>query len=123
MAAKKNTGGDSKQGLIISVVEFVILAIALGVTTYLGYSGQSDFQAQADEAAKAKKAVEDNPDWYNFQAAASGDYMGYPATAGEDANALEQLSQKFPRANPPQDQDKGGEVRKLLETLDGGLGF
>jgi hypothetical protein len=121
--AKKTSSGESKQGLIISLVIFVILTIALGVTTYLGYSGQTDLQAKADDAGKAEKAAKDNRDWYQFQAAAYRDYMGYPATTGEDANALEKLSQRFPRANPPADQDKAGEVRKLMEALDGTLGF
>lgn len=57
MAAKP--AGESKQGLIISLVCFVLLAVILGVTTWLGYDGQntlreSEKKAQADKASMTK---------------------------------------------------------------------
>src|SRR5438309_3051647 len=99
MAAKKG-GGDSKNGLIIALVIFVILTIGLGVATYYGFSGQADLQAQAKDAADKEKTARDNRDWYKYQAAVYRDYMGYPATVGEDKDALAGLSPRFPRANP-----------------------
>ncbi|MFO0807810.1 MAG: hypothetical protein U0746_04235 [Gemmataceae bacterium] len=54
--AKKSGGGgggggeSGNTGLVVSLVIAVLLAIGLGVTTYLGYSGQAEFQKQAADA-------------------------------------------------------------------------
>jgi hypothetical protein len=48
--------GESKQAYIIALVFFVLLTIILGVTTWLGYSGQKQLEAdkkKADENATA----------------------------------------------------------------------
>ena len=50
MAAKR--GGESKQGLIITLVCFVVLSLALGLTTYLGFSWKGDAEDKAADAAK-----------------------------------------------------------------------
>ena len=60
--ASKSSGGgssstESNTGLVVSLVIFIILAIGLGVTTYLGYAGQEDYRKQAaDEKKKADDA-------------------------------------------------------------------
>jgi hypothetical protein len=43
----KGGAGDSKQGLIITLVFFVLLAIGLGVGTYYGFAGQKDLEDKA----------------------------------------------------------------------------
>ncbi len=49
-------GGDSgNTGLVVSLVIASLLVIGLGVTTYLGYSGQADLRT-AEATAKADKA-------------------------------------------------------------------
>lgn len=49
-------GGDSgNTGLVVSLVIASLLVIGLGVTTYLGYSGQADLRS-AEASAKADKA-------------------------------------------------------------------
>jgi hypothetical protein len=54
MATRRSSGssssGESNTGLVVSLVLFVLLTIGLGVTTYLGYSGQADLQAKAKQA-------------------------------------------------------------------------
>jgi predicted nucleic acid-binding Zn-ribbon protein len=60
-AIKSSGGGssssESNTGLVVSLVIFIILAIGLGVTTYLGYAGQEDYRKQAaDEKKKADDA-------------------------------------------------------------------
>src|SRR6476619_6474911 len=60
--ASKSSGGgssssESNTGLVVSLVIFIILAIGLGVTTYLGYAGQEDYRKQAaDDKKKADDA-------------------------------------------------------------------
>jgi hypothetical protein len=66
MAAKQ--AGDSKQGLIIALVCFVLLSIILGVTTYMGYDGQTAKDTAAKEAATKMKAAETDRNWWKFRA-------------------------------------------------------
>jgi hypothetical protein len=112
MPAKK--GGDSKQGLIIALVCFVILALVFGVTTYLGYSGQADSEKNASEAQKKESAAKNDRDWYKFQAVQYRSYLGYPPENQGDATALENLRPKFSSMTG----EGKDEVAKLVEGLD-----
>src|ERR1700730_9133879 len=47
-----NKGAESKQGLIITLVCFVLLSIILGVTTYYGYAQQDALRKAAADATK-----------------------------------------------------------------------
>jgi hypothetical protein len=48
---------ESKTGLVVALVFFVLLSIVLGVTTYLGFDGQKELEQKASTAAQdAKKA-------------------------------------------------------------------
>jgi hypothetical protein len=59
MAARRSTaGGDSKQGLVIALVLFVLLSILLATAAYFGYAGQSDLEQQRDKIAKDKATVD-----------------------------------------------------------------
>ncbi|HEV8059580.1 MAG TPA: hypothetical protein VGP68_06895 [Gemmataceae bacterium] len=60
--------GDSKQGLIIALVCFVLLSIILGVTTYMGYDGQTAKDTAAKEAATKKSAADKERDYWKFRA-------------------------------------------------------
>jgi predicted nucleic acid-binding Zn-ribbon protein len=116
MPAKK--GGDSKQGLIIALVCFVILTIVFGVTTYLGYSGQTDSEAKASDAQKKEATAKNDRDWYKFQAVQYRSYLGYPPENQADATALENLRPKFSSMTG----EGKDEVAKLVDTLDKDLG-
>jgi hypothetical protein len=83
MAAKK--GGDSKQGLIITLVCFVVLSLALGLTTYLGFSGKADAEDKAADAAKKEKEANGVKDWYKTQCATMRTSLGFPPAAGDAA--------------------------------------
>jgi hypothetical protein len=118
MAARRSGGGaagDSKQGLIITLVVFILLTILLGVTTYLGFSGK----AQAEEAEKKKeadrKSYEDGSDWYKFQALLYRSYLGQPLTEKE-TGSLVLLRDKFDQnALKPRDKDEQEPVNKLVK--------
>lgn len=64
-------GGDSgNTGLVVSLVIASLLVIALGVTTYLGYSGQAELRSAADTAKAEKATVQKNLDEKNTVLAA-----------------------------------------------------
>src|ERR1700732_3503286 len=61
-----NKGAESKQGLVISLVIFVLLSVILGVTTYFGFA---DKDALTKAAAKGKEdadSAKKDKDWYKF---------------------------------------------------------
>ena len=66
MAANK--GGDSKQGLIISLVIAILLLIIVGVVAYYGYDGQAVLAKKADDAVKAEAAAKKNRDGWKYRA-------------------------------------------------------
>lgn len=58
--AKKSSGSSSGEssntGLIVTLIFFILATIALGVTTYMGYSGQAEAQKEAKAAADKETA-------------------------------------------------------------------
>jgi predicted nucleic acid-binding Zn-ribbon protein len=117
MAAKR--GSESKQGLIIALVCFVVLTIALGVTTYFGFAGQADLEKKAAEASTAEKSAKDNRDWYKYQAVLLRDYCGYPPTNQEDAGALANLGSKASSLSGAGKE----EFNKIVEELKARMGW
>ncbi len=82
--------GDSKQGLIIALVCFVLLSIILGVTTYMGYDGQTAKDTAAKEAATKKSAADKERDYWKLRALQiQALAMGLPLK--EEAQDLTQL--------------------------------
>jgi hypothetical protein len=71
-----NKGGDSKQGLIITLVCFILLSIILGVTTYYGYAEQEALRAAANKEKGAAADMQKNRDWYKFVALQMKAYTG-----------------------------------------------
>jgi len=77
-------GGESKQGLVVTLVFFVIFTIGLGVATYFGFAGQDELVKKEAEAKKELASMKDNREFYRAQALTYRTYMGYPpAEAGE----------------------------------------
>ena len=56
MAKRKEESGPGT-GMILVLVFFVLATLILGVTTYLGYSGQEEYQNQAKAAQEKEKAA------------------------------------------------------------------
>ena len=55
MAAKKS--GESKQGLVVVLVFFILATIGLGVATYYGFAEQEGLNAKVKEEAKKTKTI------------------------------------------------------------------
>jgi hypothetical protein len=120
MAAKSGGGGDSKQGLIITLVLFVLLSVILGVTTYLGFSGQTALEAKTKEAEKLKSDYDQDGDWYKFQAYTFRTYLGQPLSAKEK-DSYDVLRGKFDQSATgmnTRDPEKETVTKLIKETLD-----
>src|SRR5438876_7654319 len=64
VSSSRPGSGESKTGMVVSIVLFIFLTIGLGVTTYLGYSGKSEAegkisQAESKASTETKKAQEE----------------------------------------------------------------
>jgi hypothetical protein len=94
MAAKQS--GDSKQGLIIALVCFVLLSIILGVTTYMGYDGQAAEKAKAKDADTKAQANKKTSDEYKYRALETQFRMGRLKADSEEGKDLQAMRQSPP---------------------------
>jgi hypothetical protein len=89
----RSRGGESKQGLVITLVLFVLATLILAVTTYFGY-GEADAKAKAAaDAANKLKETEKALAYYQFQARYYRTLMGH--TDGIDMGELANLKDQF----------------------------
>src|SRR4051812_15245764 len=86
-------GGESRQGLVITLVFFILATIGLGVGTYFGFSEQDTYRAQKDKAVKDADERTRERDWYRFQANLYRAYLGQ--TQGVDLTELALNKDKF----------------------------
>ncbi len=88
-----NKGGDSKQGLIISLVVSILLVLILGVVSYYGYADKAALEDKAKKAVADKTEMEKNRDWYKYQAL---QFRNYAKPLGKDeAGDLATLRDRF----------------------------
>lgn len=109
---------DSKQKmLIIFLVIFVVLTITLGVTTYLGYSGQSELEKKTAEAAQKEKAKDKAQRWAEFQALALKAYAGGTLAQEEQENLLSLKGQYDQKQIGGDEKNKEG-FDKLIKSFE-----
>jgi hypothetical protein len=72
--------GESKQGLIITLVFFILATIGLGVATYFGFAEQEKMTKDVTAAKKDADLFKKQRDWYLFQAQMYRSYMGKAQT-------------------------------------------
>jgi hypothetical protein len=125
MAARGGGGGDSKQGLVVALVLFVLLSIILGLTTYFGYSEAGKAQDEAKKADAKFKDKDKEADWYKFQAWTYRAYMGYPIAASlDDLTTLRgQYNNGTGGLVSGNDKFKDDNVKFLQDTLEKPLGW
>src|SRR5438876_1215336 len=116
MAKPAKGGGDSKQGLIITLVFFVLLSIGLGVGTYYGFAGQKDFDDKRKTAVQEQKSAQADRDWYKFQALMARAYIGVPLTKNEEAD-LPVLHQSYEGGALGKESGGVDEVAKMVKGL------
>jgi hypothetical protein len=76
MAVKR--GGESKQGLVVFLVFFILATLGLGVTTYYGFADQDRLQKEAKDAKAKEKTANDERNYYKAQAMILGAYHDSP---------------------------------------------
>jgi len=113
--------GESKQGLIIALTVFVILSIALGVTTYYGFDGQTQLADQKKDAEQKRKVMEDSRNWEGYKALLYKAYIGQPSK--EDLESLADLRGKYERSLIGKNEKDKQEVDDLTKKLETELGW
>lgn len=117
MAAK----GDSKQGLVITMVFFILLSILLGVVAYYGYADQAQLENDKKKALADQKTMQGDRDFYRFQS------MYLQAMAGQGSkDDVEELGLKRAEFDKKQlginNKDRP-KFEKIVESLDKKLGW
>jgi hypothetical protein len=79
-----NKGADSKQGLIITLVIFVLLSIILAVTTFYGFDGQNALLKEKQDAVAAKDSITKERDKEKFQKALAKEVLGVAGKEDKD---------------------------------------
>jgi hypothetical protein len=113
MAAKG--GGESRTGLVVFLVLFILLSIGLGVTTYYGYQEADKQKQEADKSNKAAKEWENDSNWYKYVANTYRLYIGTPAPAGDDMAAMRK---EYGSGAGAKDKAKADDHKKLIDSLD-----
>jgi chemotaxis protein histidine kinase CheA len=114
MATKKGgsgSGGDSKQGLIIALVCFVLLSIGLGVFAYYGNTDKETLITNEKKAKTELEAMKKTRDWYQYLALQEREFLGHL-----DAAKANDLSQLRDRSQSSGEADKA-DWDKLFATL------
>jgi hypothetical protein len=121
MAAK----AKSSPVLVVFLVIFILLSVILGVTTYLGFSGQSDLDNAAKKAKEDEGKANKDKDWYQLLAISYKSYLGLPLTKTEQENIVTLRSgfNSGTIVTSSRAPDKDENVKAIRENLDKPLGW
>jgi hypothetical protein len=114
MPPKAAKGSDSKQGLVIGLICFVLLALILGVTTYTGYAEAGKLDDARKKAEDGEKKAKDLGKWYKYQALLLKAYAGH--SSKEDLSDLGVL--RGESGTLGQGEKDKAEMEKLAQQLD-----
>lgn len=122
MPPRTRAQGESKQGLIITLVFFILATICLGVAAYFGFSEQSAYEKKAAEAKKGEETFKAERDYYKAAYMMARGYMGM--TEGmEGAETLGTLKEQLDRGSLGKNSKDNADVQKWLKTLEGSYGW
>ncbi len=108
--------GESKQGLIITMVFFILATIGLGVSTYYGFAEQESLVKKAAEEKKTADAMKKERDWYKFQSMMFASYLGQGQTL-DGVELLGTQKGQFDRGEMRGQKDEEG-ITKILKALE-----
>lgn len=116
--------GESKQGLIISLVFSVIINITLGVLTYMAFADQKKLEDDAKKANDEAKLAKADREWYKFQALGLRAYTGTGlglgvALTGDEEKDLAVLYGQWKGGQLGKDAKDAGAVQTLFGKFEG----
>ncbi|SRR5579871_1993788 len=121
MPPRSSSQGESKQGLIITLVFFVLATLCLGVSTYYGFADQDAKDKAKKKAEDEAKIFKDERDYYKAQAMVFRGYMGL--TEGMDgADTLGTLKNQLDGSLGKNSKDYA-DVTKVLKSLETTYGW
>ncbi|MHB1423475.1 MAG: hypothetical protein ACYC3I_09835 [Gemmataceae bacterium] len=122
MPPRSQSQGESKRGLIITLVFFILATLGLGVSTYFGFAEQDKLDKAAKEAKKSEDNFKGERDYYKAQAMVYRGYMGM--TEGMDgAENLGTLKGQLDSGSLGKSSKDNADVKKVLETLNNKYGW
>src|SRR5438105_3853167 len=110
MAAKS----ESRAGLVVFLVLFVLISITLGVTTYYGYDAADKAAKERDEAKKDAKAWEGEA---NFNKYAANTYLVYMGGKSVEPD-LAAMRATYGNAAGAKDKAKADQHKAFIDKLD-----
>jgi len=113
---------ESKQGLIITLVFFILATLTLGVTTYFGYSEQDKLDKAAKEAKRNEDTFKAERDYYKAQAMVYRAYMGM-AEGMDGADTLGTLKSQLDSGSLGKSAKDNADVMKTLKALETKYGW
>lgn len=121
MPPRSSSQGESKQGLIITLVFFILATLGLGVSTYFGFAEQDKLTKAAKDADAREKLARDDRDYYKAQSMIYRGYMGM--TEGMDgADTLGTLKGQL-EGNLGKNAKDNADVMKTLKALETKYGW
>jgi hypothetical protein len=114
---------ESKQGLVITLVFFILLTLGLGVATYYGFAEQESLTKTAKEAQAKEKVFQDERDHYRAQANLFRVMMGHPRQSDFDENQLAQGKEGIEKGTLGKSVKAQEDVKKLVADLEKKLGW
>jgi hypothetical protein len=109
--------GESKQGLIITLVFFILATIGLGVATYFGFADQEKKDKEVAEAKQSVTVLKERIEYFKFQAQLYRAYMGHAEgiTMADLANQKDNFDKGAMKIGKEEDKEA---VAKLVKELD-----
>src|SRR5262245_24463984 len=102
MPPRKKPQPESKQGLVVTLVFFILATIGLGVATYYGFAEQATLEGKAKEADKKYKDMQAARDYYKTLAGLLRSYSGSPL----QGDALQDLVVNKDKLDKATEKDK-----------------
>jgi hypothetical protein len=117
----KQRGGESKVGLVVTLVISLLLNLGLGIGVYLFWTADDSTVKKAQEATKQADSNGKDRDWYKFQANLFRSFIGLPPT-GENLTKLGLDMTNFERGGGGLTGADAKEVTDVVRTALGELG-
>jgi hypothetical protein len=119
----KKAPSESKQGLVITLVFFILMTLGLGVATYYGFAEQETLTKNARKAKDDEALFKAERDYYLAQANFFRIMMGYPLQPDYDADRLALDKGKIEQGTLGKGVKSQEDVKKLLGDLDKEVGW